>query len=108
MAEDSRSKKRFQVVAPAVVEIEKPSGTEVETEFLNLLSRDVSAGGAFFYTDSPLPEGTRVKVDLVLMTDQLKKIESDQAMIKLVGEVVRVESGGMAVRFNKRCHILPL
>lgn len=107
MSEEQRAQKRFDVAAPAVVEAPDDGGAG-GSKYLNLFTKDVSAGGAFLYTDSPLPEGTELVIDLVLLTDEIKKMQGDQVLIKFQGSVVRCESEGMAVCFNKRYNILPL
>ena len=75
---------------------------------LNLLTKDVCDGGAFLYTDSPLPEGTEVKIDLVLPLNRLKKIKTNKVLIKARGEILRTDSQGMAICFHKGSKISPV
>ena len=105
MADKGRRKvERFALELPSQIMAIEDSDQEI----LKLLTRDVSAGGAFFYTDKPLPVGTEVKIDLVLPLSELKKLESSKALIKVSGEVIRSEEQGMAVCFNEDYQLSPL
>jgi hypothetical protein len=97
--ENLRRLERFTLKLPASIEIVSES-EEHDKEILNLLTTNICSGGAFFHTDRPLPEGTSVKIDLVLAIDELKKLEGKQAFIKVNGEVIRAESDGMAICFG--------
>ena len=72
---------------------------------LDLFTKDICAGGAFFHAVQPLPEGTQVKIDLVLDVDNLKKLTKKKAFIRLKGKVVHTESTGMAICFDKNYKI---
>jgi c-di-GMP-binding flagellar brake protein YcgR len=76
-----------------------------DEEILDLFTKDICAGGAFFHSVEPLPEGTQVKIDLVLDVDKLKKITKKKAFIRVKGKVVRTESTGMAICFDKNYKI---
>jgi len=94
---DSRKMERFDLALRSRLRLpgmEKP-------EFINLLTSDVCAGGAFFKTDLPLPIGTEVEVDLVLPLDNLKRLNAHQALIKVSGAVIRSDDQGIAVCFNE-------
>jgi len=60
-------------------------------------------------TTQPLPEGTEVKIDLVLPLDKLRKLEKGvkHAYIKVRGTVLRTESTGMAICFDEDYQIRP-
>ena len=102
---EKRKFERFDLKIPAKVEVLSSEGETI----LDLTTNDVSSGGAFFHTSRPLPEGTDVKIDLVLPMDKLKKIqdEYDQVYIKITGTVLRVDPRGMAIYFDKNYHIHP-
>ena len=72
-----------------------------DKEILDLFTKNICAGGAFLHAVKPLPEGTRVKIDLVLDVDNLKRLTKKMASIKVKGKVVRTESTGMAICFDK-------
>ena len=58
-------------------------------------------GGAFFHTERPLSEGTKVKLNLILVVEKLKKLTGSQCHIKVNGTVVRPEQRGMAISFQR-------
>ena len=104
--EEKRRLERFDLKIPA--RLECLLGDE-EGETLDLLTSDICAGGAFFHTDEPLPEGTQVKIDLVLPLEKIKKLaaDCDHAFIKVTGTVLRAEAKGMAICFDKGYEIRP-
>ena len=106
-ARDKRRLERFDLRIPAKIKV---MTSEEEKETLDLFTSDICAGGAFFHTNQPLPEGTEVKIDLVLSLEDIKKLReySSHAYIKIAGTVLRTESAGMAVCFKKDYKIQPL
>jgi hypothetical protein len=102
--EDKRRLERFNLGLPSQVSV----GTGLDQEIIDLFTRDISSDGAYFHTDAPLPVGTAVKIDLIISLDELKKIESRKALIKVSGEVVRSENKGMAICFEKDYKIIPI
>ncbi len=96
---------RFDLEIPATIELLTP---DQEREILNLLTSNMCSGGAYFHTTKPLPEGTQVKIDLVLQLDRLKRLKEAyrQAYIKVTGEVLRSESEGMAICFDADYQIM--
>jgi len=103
---ENRKMERFGLELPAKLVTMQPNSEE--REVIDLLTGNVSAGGAFFHTDKPLPAGTQVKIDLILPLDRLRKIRGTKACLKIDGKVLRSDEKGMAVCFNKRYKILPL
>ncbi len=104
---EKRKLERFDLEMPARIEVTN-SGRKKET--FDFLTSNICSGGAFFHTPQPLPEGTQVRLDLVLPLDKLKKLKNDvkQAYIKVTGTVLRSESKGMAICFNEDYKIMPL
>ena len=98
---------RFRLEIPAKVEV---LSSELEREGRDLKTSNISSGGAFFHTKEPLPEGTEVKIDLILPLEKLKQLKNDhkQAYIKVSGKVLRSESKGMAISFDQNYVIRPL
>ena len=94
---EQRSLERFDLSIPATLRVGSDSEESVS---FNLLTRDISSGGAFLHTDAPLPEGTPIKMDLILPIDKLKELTGKQAFIKVKGIVIRSESSGMAICFE--------
>ena len=97
---DKRKLERFDLELPATIEL---LTSDQEKSLLNLLTTNISSGGAYFHTTQPLPEATQVKIDLVLPLDKLRKLkdEHNQAYIKVTGTVLRSESEGMAICFEE-------
>ena len=87
---------------PATVRADDVGGSAtLETE-----TRDLCASGAFFYTDKPFAPGTKLKIELVLPIEELKKLKGSYAKVRLGGKVVRKGSDGIAVSFHKNYKIL--
>jgi hypothetical protein len=78
-----------------------------QKEIFSLTTRDVSAGGAFFWNADSVPEGTEVKIDLVLDLERLKERGGRRAVVKVRGTVLRRDPHGMAVGFDKGCKFVP-
>ena len=97
---ERRKLERFDLKISATIE---SMTSDQEKRLLNLLTSNICSGGAFFHTTQPLPEGSQVKIDLVLPLDNLKKLKDDckQAYIMVTGRVLRSESEGMAILFDK-------
>ncbi len=102
---ERRRLERFDLEIPATIELLTPGQ---ERELLNLLTSNMCSGGAYFHTTKPLPEGTQVKIDLVLPLDRLKRLKEAyrQAYIKVTGKVLRSESEGMAICFDEDYQIV--
>jgi hypothetical protein len=98
--DDKRKFERFDITAPARLEILKPGE---KTEKMLLESRDLSAGGVFIKTPKSLPEGFPVKVEIFLhfQEPEIQLPPSDNATVIVVtGQVIRSTDEGMAIRFN--------
>ncbi len=102
---ERRRLERFNLEVPARIEI--LSG-EQNPEVLEMNTKDVSAGGAYFRTKRALPEGTRVRIDIILPLDRLRKLkDACKGLIKVTGTVLRSEPTGMAVSFDEGYLITP-
>lgn len=106
MMKERRELERFDLRVPAKIGVIHP-GREKET--VELLTSNICSNGAFFHTRRPLPEGTHVKVDLILPFNKLQilKDQCPQAHVKVTGRVLRCESTGMAICFNTDYQISP-
>jgi len=110
--EEKRGLVRFDLEIPARI---KTTFSSKEEETVDLLTSDISSGGAFFHTTKPLAEGTDVKIDLILPIAGLcKKLDEGRgrggyqsAFIKISGKVLRAESEGMAIAFDEDYEISP-
>ena len=103
--EERRKMDRFTLELPAGISIPDESG---KPRTFNVVTRNICAGGAFLQTDDPLSEGTYVKIDLILSLNNFTGLEGKGSRIDVSGTVVRTESQGMAVCFDKRYRISPV
>jgi len=102
---EKRTVERFDLQLEAFVSL-PDTGTQKEAE--SLLTRDISMCGAFLITESPLPVGSKICVDMILTLEGRTKQGAQQAWIKASGKVLRTDTEGMAVGFDNQSRILPL
>ena len=102
---EKRKMERFALKFPALLSMTDESG---RPRALEVMISDICAGGAFFKTSAPLSVGTRVKMDLILPLDKFKTGKQVKTHIDVSGSVIRTESQGMAVCFDKKYYISPL
>lgn len=103
---ERRKLERFHFEVPAKIEgvVSGEKG-----QICDLSTTNICAGGAFFRTADPLPQGTKVKMNLVLPLDRIKELVGhDRVNVRVEGTVIRCGSNGMAVCFNEDYQILPL
>ena len=81
---------------------------EQETVSVESVTKDISAGGAFFETGRPIASGTEVKVDLVMPISKLRMMRANRAHIKVSGVVTRTDKDGIAVCFDKNYQIVSI
>ena len=96
---ENRTLERYDLELPAKVEI-IPENDETDVQILNLFTKDICAGGAFFKAECQLPEGTKVNIDLVMPLENLKELTGKHAYIEVSGFVVRNGRDGFAIRFE--------
>ena len=99
--EERRKLERFELHVPAVAEVVEPSG---QTGEIRLETRDISADGAFFVTDKPVSEGMALKLAMVISVDKLEQLigSRNKIELKIEGMVIRSDSNGIAVIFDKK------
>ena len=102
---EKRRVERFDLQLEAFVSL---PGETSHTDTGSLVTRDISMNGVFLVTDTPLPVGAKVNVDMILTLGGKQKQNSQQAWIKASGKVLRTDKQGMAVGFDDRSRILPL
>ena len=102
---EKRRVERFDLQLEAFVSL---PGEPSHTDMGNLVTRDISMNGVFLITDTPLPVGAKVNVDMVLTLGGKKKQNSQQAWIKASGKILRTDNQGMAVGFDDKSRILPI
>ncbi|MFH1081645.1 MAG: PilZ domain-containing protein [Pseudomonadota bacterium] len=96
---DKRKFERFDITAPARIEILKPgeNGGKILLETHNL-----SAGGIFIKSARLLPEGSPVKMEILLhFSEPETQTPPDSATVIVVtGHIIRSTDEGMAICFN--------
>lgn len=102
---ERRTMERFALEVPALVSVVDKYGQSTAFE---AKTSNICAGGAFFVTDTSVPVGTDVKMDLVLSFRTDDKIKKQKTHIDISGSVIRADERGVAVCFDKKYHISPL
>ena len=72
---------------------------------LDLDTRDISFSGVFINTLTSFPEGTRFILDFTLPIDNLKEFKDIKSLKDCAGSMVRSDSNGIAIQFDKECQI---
>ena len=105
--EERRKLERFQLHVPAKIEPTDESGHQ---ETLQLETKDISADGAFFVSSKPITEGADIRLEMILTVDKLKELIGvhKKVELKLQGHVIRSDSDGVAVLFDRKYHIRAL
>ena len=104
---DRRKLERFELHVPAKVEVTGESG---KREILQLETLDISADGAFFISEKSITEGAHIKLEMVLSMEKLQQLigQRKQIGLKINGTVIRSDSQGIAVHFDKKYQISAL
>ncbi len=102
---EMRTSPRYRLSIPARLMITEPHDRR---EIVELRTKDICSEGAFFNTGYKLPVGTRVKLDLILNIERLVQVKGMNSCIQLMGEILRQQTDGFAVRFDKNYEIIPL
>jgi hypothetical protein len=97
---EQRKYERFNLKLPAHIE-KIASVAPQEKEMLDLHTKNICAGGAYFNTVNPFSEGSEVKIHLVIQAENIKKLTGKQAHLTMTGKVLRTKAEGMAIRFTK-------
>lgn len=102
---ERRKQERFPLALPAVVAANGFKGGEA----LKLRTRDLSSAGAFLESSDLIPEGTEVRIELLLSVKSLLEVIGAEtgASVHLRGRVVRIACGGFAVEFARGFRIRP-
>jgi hypothetical protein len=101
---EKRKMERFDLELQALLSIVDKSGKQRAVEFM---ISNICSGGAFFKTDKPLSVETDVKMDLILPLDKFNEIGGKKSRVDVSGSVIRTDSQGMAVCFDKKYRIVP-
>jgi len=101
---DRRKMDRFDLTLPTTLFWR---GKDKKQESLELMTNNICAGGAYLKTNSPLPLGTEVKMNVTLQLDSLGELKGRLSIIDVSGSVIRTDPHGMAICFNRKYKILP-
>jgi hypothetical protein len=101
---EKRKMARFNLQLPTRVSVSDEDKVQKPIE---LISKNICAGGGFFETDKPFPLGTKLKIEVLLAHRYMKKEGGDEAIIKVDGFVARSDEKGMAIHFDEHFEILP-
>ncbi len=96
--EKRRRKERFTIELPVKLEI---AAMQEKLSF-NLVTKNISANGAYLNMVNPIPEDTKVRLTILLINDTVKKSTGFQGLLKVEGKVVRREQTGIAIHFAKK------
>ena len=102
---ERRLYKRHTVRIPSRIEAIIPPG---EKESYDFETKDISIGGAFFYTKGcgSFPEGTRVILDILIPSDSNKELSTVKSLMERTGTMVRSTSEGIAIRCDSESEII--
>jgi hypothetical protein len=105
--DDNRKFERFDITAPARIEILKPGD---KGEKILLETHNLSAGGIFIKNAKPLPEGSPVKMEIFLPASvpETQTPPDRGAVIVVTGRIIRSTDEGTAICFNDDYDITPL
>jgi hypothetical protein len=101
---ERRHYERFLIEIPARMETISANKKQV----FEFQTRDISAAGAFINTTEQFPEETRFKINLTVPSERIKELTGAKSLIECEGNVVRSTPTGMAIQFDKDCHIMSL
>ena len=101
---ERRQFERFPLTLPARMKMI----TSKDNQVFEFETWDISAAGAFVITKEKFSEGTRFKLDLTVPSSRIKKLTGLQSLLESEGRVVRSSPIGVAIQFDKKCHIMSL
>ena len=99
-----RQFERFPLNLPVRAEVYTSDTKQV----FDLKIRDISASGVFVYTSEQFPNGTNIKLNLVVPNGRIKQITGTESLLDCEGEVVRSTAKGVAIHFIMDCKIMSL
>ncbi len=101
---ERRQYERFTIPLPVRLE----TLTLDRKKVLDLETRDISASGTFVTTLTSFPEGTRFILDFTIPSNSIKELKDVKSLKSCTGSMVRSTSHGMAIHFDRECHIMSL
>ena len=101
---DRRKLERFDLELPAKLSC---TGKDNNHKPIELMTSNICSDGVFFKTNKQLTVGTDVKLAVILSLDKFKNVGHKKSHIHVSGSVIRKSHHGMAIRFSKKCKMLP-
>jgi hypothetical protein len=101
---ERRQYERYNIPLPVRLETIESDRKEI----LEFETRDISASGAFIPSLRSLPEGTRFVLDITIPSDDIKEFKYVKRLKGSTGTLVRSNSKGIAVHFDRDCYIVSM
>ena len=101
---DRRSLKRFDLKLP--IRVSAFENEQSKQVLVGVSIRDISGNGAYLNSIQAVSKGQGVMLDLALPIEGLDTLCAERLNVNMVGEVVRTEQSGFAVRFRETYKIL--
>ncbi len=102
---ERRRLERFDLQVPAKIEVLSSADM---APVIELLTKDICAGGAYYPTKAAFPAGTKVKLDILLPLRSVSTVtDNTRGLIKVNGTVIRSGPAGMAIGFDGGYLITP-
>ena len=101
---ERRQYERFNIPLPVRLETIISDRQEV----LDHETRDISVSGTFIPSLRSFPEGTRFVLDFTIPSDDIKEFKYVKSLKGSTGTLVRSNSKGMAVHFDRDSYIVSL
>lgn len=101
---EKRSYSRFELCLDVRIHSDQPAG---DTTYIQASTRDVSAGGAFVLTSAPFQPGTSMSLEILMPEPRSQDRKTVKSIIVGQGTVLRRESHGFAVCFDRQCKLFP-
>ena len=101
---NKRKYERFDIELPARME----TVSFEKKQLFELVTKNISAAGAFLSTNSPFSKGLTIKMSLATQNKRLAELTGSQSLIECEGSIVRTTPTGIGICFNKACQILRL
>lgn len=114
---EQRTHQRYSLQIQCKMTAETLSG---KTPMMEFLTANISAGGAFVETNTPLPLASKVRLEFllsmedlqtlkfILSLETLKSWKGKRVWISASGIVARHETGGMGIMFDENYQISPM
>ena len=104
LGEERRREERYPLATSALLEVH----VEDHVEQYAMSTRDISSGGAYFFTPRSFQIGAKVRVTLHLWIEGLRAIgQQSNVRVDVGGRVVRSEADGIAVGFDRDYTLSP-